>query len=300
MTTPRQIIPGTTYMVTRRCSERRFFLRPSAVVNQIFLYCLAYAAEETGVILHAWACLSNHWHAVLTDPDGGLPEFMAHVNRLIGKCMNVELSRFESLWSNEHYSAVRLETEETIVEKTLYVLGNPVQSGLVETWSHWPGAISGPRACVQAPVMVQRPSLYFRDDGLMPEGVRLEAAVPPGFEDHTPHQFASKVAKLLEAQESEELEKLADEGRELVGREGVLAQDPYDCPMSFDPRFGINPRVACVNKWGRIEALGRLKDFLESYRDAWLAFKSGVRDVVFPAGTYWMARHAGCAAASPG
>ena len=49
MTAPRQILPGTTYMVTRRCSERRFFLRPSAIVNQIFTYCLAYAAQETGV-----------------------------------------------------------------------------------------------------------------------------------------------------------------------------------------------------------------------------------------------------------
>jgi hypothetical protein len=39
-------VPGTTYLVTRRCSERRFFLRPSAVTNAIFLYALAVVAQR--------------------------------------------------------------------------------------------------------------------------------------------------------------------------------------------------------------------------------------------------------------
>ncbi len=300
MTAPRQILPGKTYMVTRRCSERRFFLRPSSVVNQIFTYCLASAAEETGVLLHAWACLSNHWHAMVTDPDGRLPEFMAHVNRLVGKCVNVELGRFESLWSPEHYSAVRLGTDADVIEKMLYVLGNPVQGALVGSWRHWPGAISGPRACAQPSVTVQRPSVYFRNDGLMPESARLEATVPPFFDNLSPHEFATRIAKLLEAHEARELEKIADQGRELLGREAVLDQDPFECPKSFDPRFGINPRIACKNRWRRMEALCQLKEFLDAYREAWRAFKSGVKDVIFPAGTYWMVHHAGCVSASPG
>jgi REP element-mobilizing transposase RayT len=28
MTLPRQVVPGYDYLITRRCSERRFFLRP--------------------------------------------------------------------------------------------------------------------------------------------------------------------------------------------------------------------------------------------------------------------------------
>jgi hypothetical protein len=113
-------------------------------------------------------------------------------------------------------------------------------------------------------------------------------------------QLATKMAKKLAIHEARELEKLAAEGRRLLGREAVLAQDPFDCPKGYDLRFGLNPHVACKDKWGRIEALGRLKEFLEAYREAWNAFKSGDKDVVFPAGTYWMARHAGCAVASLG
>ena len=38
MTAPRQVLPGTTYLVTRRCAQRQFLLRPSKLVNEIFSY----------------------------------------------------------------------------------------------------------------------------------------------------------------------------------------------------------------------------------------------------------------------
>ena len=48
MSLPREVLPGRTYMVTRRCSERRFFLRPDHATNNAFIYCLAMAAARTG------------------------------------------------------------------------------------------------------------------------------------------------------------------------------------------------------------------------------------------------------------
>ena len=38
MTMPRPVVAGETAMITRRCSERRFWLRPSAEINQILLF----------------------------------------------------------------------------------------------------------------------------------------------------------------------------------------------------------------------------------------------------------------------
>ena len=37
-----------------------------------------------------------------------------------------------------------------------------------------------------------------------------------------------------------------------------------------------------------MEAILRLKAFLEEYRPAWYDFTHGRRDTLFPAGTYWM------------
>ena len=85
MTRPRQILAGTTYAVTRRCSERRFFLKPSHVVRQVFLYCLACAAEKHGVLIHAFEVMANHFHLVLTDPNGNLPLFMQWLDSTIAR-----------------------------------------------------------------------------------------------------------------------------------------------------------------------------------------------------------------------
>ncbi len=74
MTAPRQILPGTSYLVTRRCSERRFFLRPSKATSDIFRFVLAVAASRYDIRIHAFCVLSNHFHLV-TDPHARLPEF---------------------------------------------------------------------------------------------------------------------------------------------------------------------------------------------------------------------------------
>ena len=41
---PCEVIPGRFYMVTRRCTQRQFLLRPDAETNNAFLYCLGVAA----------------------------------------------------------------------------------------------------------------------------------------------------------------------------------------------------------------------------------------------------------------
>ena len=46
-------------------------------------------------------------------------------------------------------------------------------------------------------------------------------------------------------------------------------------------------------------ARGHYPRALEAYQEAWGQFKAGIKDVVFPAGTYWMGRHAGLRAAPP-
>ena len=82
MTWPRRVVPGTTYLLTRRCTQRRFMLAPRGIVPKLFGYCVALAAERHGIEVHAMTVMSNHWHAVVTDPYGRIPEFSRDVHRL--------------------------------------------------------------------------------------------------------------------------------------------------------------------------------------------------------------------------
>jgi REP element-mobilizing transposase RayT len=82
MSLPRAIVPGRRYMITRRCSERRFFMRPGRETNNAFIYCLALAARKTGVSIVCVGTLSNHWHGIVVDKHGRLPQFLEHFHKL--------------------------------------------------------------------------------------------------------------------------------------------------------------------------------------------------------------------------
>ncbi len=68
----------------------------------------------------------------------------------------------------------------------------------------------------------------------------------------------------------------------------MLAQNPFARPAPCEPRFGLKPRIAARDKWKRIEGLFRLGIFERQYRQSRLGWRPGIRDIVFPAGTYLM------------
>src|SRR5690606_8386222 len=107
VTAPREILPGRTYLLTRRCTRREFLLRPDAKTNEIFAYCLAEAAARHGVSLVAWLAMSNHYHAVVFDPDGQLPSFLEHFHKMLAKALNARWGRFENFWSTDETCVTR-------------------------------------------------------------------------------------------------------------------------------------------------------------------------------------------------
>ncbi len=120
----------------------------------------------------------------------------------------------------------------------------------------------------------------------MPVTAQLKLVCPPGFD--SVEAFRARLVAELTELEDRAARELEAEGRSFVGARRVMAQSHNARPRPVAPRCGLNPRIACRDKWKRIEAIGHLKQFLTDYRIAWQAFASGLRDVTFPAGTYWM------------
>jgi REP element-mobilizing transposase RayT len=176
MAHPRRVVPGETYLITRRCYQRTFRLRPCLETSQIFLYCLAFAAERTGVVLHACCVMSNHHHLVVTDTRGVLPDFLRELHRLTAKAMNAWQGQWENLWAAEPCNAVRLVTDEDVDDKIAYVVANPVAAGLVEQPEQWPGVLLWGESLRR----VTRPESYFREEGTCPEeaSLAIERPVP--------------------------------------------------------------------------------------------------------------------------
>ena len=283
MSAPRHVVPGASYLVTRRCAQRQFLLRPSRVTNQTFLYVLALAAERYRVALHAFCVLSNHVHMVLTDPDANLPAFQQFLDGLVARALNASLGRWEAFWAPDTYSAVRLVSPADIVDKAAYALANPVEAGLVASGCAWPGLWSAPDRIGGEAFVVERPKHFFDPKGGLPDRVTLQLTLPPGFS--SPEQFRSELQRAFERREADARARHRGRGG-FLGVARVLRQKPFARPAPGEPRRGLNPRIASRDKWKRIEALGRLVEFLESYRVAWAARRAGAADALFPHGTY--------------
>ena len=284
MTAPRQVLPGKPYLVTRRCSERRFFLKPSRRTNDLVLYILAVAARRYDVLVHAFCVLSNHCHLVVTDQHANLPAFMQYFDSLVARSVNASLGRFEGFWSSAaSYSAVIPLDPADVVAKAAYVLANPVAAGLVRHGAQWPGLRSSPRQ-LGARLVARRPKVFFDDKGYMPETVDLALTPPPAFASAA--EFAERLTAEVAELEERHRREIETEGRGFLGVARVLAQKPLAHPSSGERRFKLNPRVAGRDKWKRIEALSCLKTFLAEYRAAWRERRSGNPNALFPAGTY--------------
>lgn len=292
MAFPRRLIPGATYLVTRRCSHRQCLLRPDAATNQILRYCLAVATKRHGLLVHAVCVMSNHIHLVLTDPRCEISKFAQWLHKYSAKCMNKFRGRRENFWSSiGSFSAVRLYSDVDFLRKLVYVCGNPVKSGLVAYGAQWPGVRFSVGGVGAQSFTVEKPGVYFsRIDSLsMPaEASFTVSRHPEFFADLPDDEFEEKVRGAVGSYEEAIRERFKREGRQFLGRAAILAQSPFAFPKGLSNRSPINPRVACADPWQRAEALQRLKSFLEAHADALRRWVAGDRNVVFPFGTYWM------------
>ena len=288
MAHPRRIVPGETYLITRRCSQRTFRLRPCPETNRIFLYCLAFAMEKTGVLLHAACVMSNHIHLVVTDPRGVLPNFLRELHRATAKAMNASQGQWENLWAAEPCSVVRLVTDADVEEKIAYVVANPVAAGLVKEPGEWPGVL----AWGESVRRVVRPVSYFREKrGTCRPELSLRVERPPcvdGAQISEP-VWRERIGRTIGAKLAAAHRAIRLSGRDFLGKAVVLAESFVRRAESYESKFGTKPAFAARERSVR-DGLRRVeRHFRIRYRIARERWSNGWRDVAFPYGVWGMA-----------
>jgi putative transposase len=294
MTLPRQVLPGRFYMLTRRCTQRQFLLRPDPELNNAFLYCLIEAALRFDIGLLHSAVESNHHHTEFLDRIGMLCEFMEHLHKMTAKCVNSMRGRWENCWASEPACVVELVERDDVINKIGYAATNPVKDGLVETATDWPGINTIEALLEGTELRATRPD-FFREEGDMPAEVSIKLEVPPQLGDR--ERFRNDVRARITKLETRFLIIRSVLGRRVLGRKAILRQSWRDSPDSREPRRVLRPRVAARSKWARVEALQRNRSFLFEYQHARKAWLAG-HPIPFPPGTYWLARFAGVPVAS--
>jgi putative transposase len=291
MSFPRQVVPGRVYLITRRCTQRQFLLRPDHETNNAFIYCFAYAASRAEIDVVAFIANSNHYHAVVIDRCGRIPQFLEEFHRLMAKHQNTLRDRRENFWSNQQTSLVELVGAEDVLAKTVYTLTNPAKDHLVERTVHWPGATSLRATIYGTPIRARRPLRFFRANGPLPARVQLHCVRAPGCEQLSDAEYAELLRSAISVVEADAAAERRETGCRVLGRKAILAQRPTDCPDSDEPRRKLNPTVAARDKLPRIEALAHQKEFRCAYASARVGWLEG-QLVTFPVGTWWLRKFA--------
>jgi putative transposase len=286
---PRQVLPRQFYLITRRCSQRQFLLRPDTATNNAFLYCLIDAAVRCQIEVLLPCAMSNHYHAVIYDREGRYPEFIEHFHKLLARSQNALRGRWENFWASEQTCVVNLADRDAVLDKLAYTAANPVLDHLVERAHHWPG-VNGLSALLNGrSLRATRPLHFFRSDGPMPEALEIALTIP--LELGPAAEVLAELRDRVGAIEAERAAERQRTGGRVLGRRAVLDQSWHDCPTSSEPRRNLRPRVATLNKWARMEALMRNRAFVAEYADARARWRDGAA-AVFPPGTYWLQRFA--------
>ena len=286
MSRARQVLPNQFYLVTRRCTQRQFLLRPDADTNNAFTYCLAEAALRFEIDVLVTVAESNHHHTVIFDRHAQYPAFLEHFHKMFARCQNTRLGRWENLWAMEEPCVTRLLDRAAVIDKLVYAASNPVKDHLVDRAVQWPGTNGYRHLIFKRPLRARRPRFFFDPNGSMPEEVVLALSIPAvlGSADAVISEVRDRVTEVEVAMRQHR----ATTGRHLVGRRQILAQAWNASPASTEPRRTLRPRFAGATKV-RVAALIGFREFLASYRDARRRWLAG-RPTRFPPGTYWLAR----------
>lgn len=288
-------------MLTRRVRGRLLLLRPSKRTDQIVRYVVAVVQKRWNILVHAIIVMGNHWHVCLSDPDGNVVEFQRDCHHFIARGVNDYHGESENLWSTAQTSRVECEEPDDLIAKIAYTMANPVEAGLVRFGKSWPGVR---HAWPRKPIVVKRPKCFFRGPdrgGDWPDEAVLEFTRPPGYDELSDDELAAVIRSAIEAREERSRRERDAAGLGFLGRRNVLRQPRHQTPRSRESRSTISPKVACRDKWRRIERLKANACWLHGYNEAFARWRAGERNVVFPAGTYKMRILHGvkCATAPP-
>jgi len=90
-----------------------------------FLDLIGDGVELSGVEVHAYCLMSNHFHLLVHCPQGGLPSFMHRVGSMYTRYVNPRLKRDGPLFRSRYHS-ILVDSPEYLVTVARYIHRNPL------------------------------------------------------------------------------------------------------------------------------------------------------------------------------
>ncbi len=289
------------------------------MVARIFFYLLGFAALLTGVQVCAVCVMSSHFHLVIVDRWGRLPDFLFHLDRNLALAMKDFRGWPAEVFDKQQCSAVELVSMEAIVDRLAYTIGNGAKSFAVRYAKDWPGAVTrldelGGRTirAEHMPFWCSAPGrrdpetkqrlepaeqwVATEDDpprvgGGWPHAVEYDMGLPQVLLDQLPRQeVIRRVGAGVRKLEREAWDEASKRGISFMGPRRALRQKHTRRANSYETFGARNPRFAASGDRDEARAaVARNRAFDAEYGQAWSHWGSGDRRrAVFPYGTWKM------------
>jgi len=134
--TPENRIPGAFYHITARGNEQKDLFRDDND-RERFLGYLETAAGRYKAVIHVYCLMSNHFHLLLSTPEGNLSQIMRHINGGYTTWFNKRHNRFGHLFQGR-YKAILVDADPYAGELSRYIHLNPVRADMVGQPEEYP------------------------------------------------------------------------------------------------------------------------------------------------------------------
>ncbi len=291
--------PGRISANDRRTTRRHFLFTPdvAGTMAQIFWYCLAVAARDNNILVHAAVLMSTHPHYNVTDVDGKLPKFKQQFHRLLAMCTKQFRSWPEEVFNKSQPGEHELVSPQALVDSIAYLIANPVLGFAVRYAKDWPGAKTLARDIGTRVIRVMRPDVYLDPNNPdWPKWIELRLVMPELLIEYYGSLEAAQeaIAKRVKEYEHEALQEAKRQGRSFAGARRILRTEHTVRSNSREDYGALNPQFAAAGDAEAARAaVERIHTFNADYDRALARWMDGDRDVVFPHGTWWMRVHHG-------
>jgi len=283
---------GHVVEVTCRTIQSRFLTRPSLEFEDIATGVLGRTQEKTGMVIHGYCFLSNHYHLLLSPLDSKqLARFMCLLNSKLGR----EIARLYD-WHDcvlgRRYSAIVVARDEPSEAGRLkYVFGQGCKEGLIGSPREWPGA-SSVNALLTGEHAVgtwfdrtreyrarQRGAAFDRRAFTTRHRVVLSPL--PCWRHLTPEEYRRRMEDMVSEVEVEAEHLNRGSNRRPLGSARVCRVHPHDRPR--ETKRSPAPAFHAITRAAREKLKEAYRFFVEAYRSAAKRLAQGDVSAAFPA-----------------
>jgi putative transposase len=138
------------YHVISRSNHKTWFHIPLTEVWRIVTKSLFVANKKFPIDLHAFVLMSNHYHMVLTTPDGNISDFMYEFNKNFSLELRIKSHLINRMFGGR-YKWSLIQNQKHYYEVMKYVFLNPNKAGMTQDASDYEFST----------LNIQKKNLYF-------------------------------------------------------------------------------------------------------------------------------------------